>query len=178
MVCFMTSGNYGRKKSNVDIQFVASSPEKIETQLKGSEVDVLAYTPSRMQDQLRKNGLESVPIHSFVPVLLVEKSLQVSSFEEVLAKLRVGYIKGCNGQSHLKKFNAEAVVVPFTSNSSMAVAASNREVDAILGGRASLSYYLKKLGVEDDYQVVPTPLQPVEVKAVVAPGRAGSCARY
>ncbi|WBA86600.1 substrate-binding periplasmic protein [Endozoicomonas sp. GU-1] len=159
------------EKSNVDIQFVVSSPEKIEAQLKGSEVDVLAYTPSGMEDQLRKTGLESVPIHSFTPVLFVRKSSQISSFEEVLAKLRVGYIKGYNCQPCLTSFNADAVNVPFTSSSSMAIAASKHEVDAILGGRTSLSYYLHNLGVNDEFQVVPTPLPLVEVKAVVAPGR-------
>ncbi|MGI2028588.1 transporter substrate-binding domain-containing protein [Endozoicomonas acroporae] len=159
------------EKSNVDIQFVVSSPEKIEAQLKDSEVDVLAYTPSGMEGQLRKNGLESVPIHSFVPVLFVRKSSQISSFEEVLATLRVGYIKGYNCQPCLKSFNADAVNVPFTSSSSMAIAASKREVDAILGGRTSLSYYLHNLGVKDEFQMVQTPLPLVEVKAVVAPGR-------
>ena len=158
-------------KNNVAIQFVASSPGQIGEQLIRSEVDALAYAPPGIQDELRKSGAESALIYTFVPVLFIEKSHQISSFEEALAKLRVGYVKGHNCQPHLKKFNADAVVVPFTSYSSMAGAATNREVDAILGGRASLSYYLKSLGVEDEYQVVQAPLQPVEIKASIAPDR-------
>ncbi|WP_373692224.1 transporter substrate-binding domain-containing protein [Endozoicomonas sp. SESOKO1] len=159
------------EKSNVDIQFVASSVKKIEAQLKRSDVDILAYVKPGLQDLLRNSGLESVQIHTFAPVLFVEKSHQVSRLEEILAKLRVGYVQGHNCQSHLRKFNSQAIFVPFTSYSSMVVAASNREVDAILGGRASLSYYLRSLGVEDEYQMVKGPMQPAKIKAVIASGR-------
>lgn len=158
-------------KNKTPIQFVPSTRGEIKKQLERTEVDLLAYVPPNIQGELLNKDAKDALIYKFVPVLFVEKSHQINSFREALAKLRIGYVQGHNCHPHLKKFNAEAMVIPFASYSSMANAATNREVDAILGGRASLHYFLTSSGVEDEYQVVQTPLQPVEIKAAVASGR-------
>ncbi|USE39054.1 transporter substrate-binding domain-containing protein [Endozoicomonas sp. SCSIO W0465] len=159
------------EKNNIDIQFIASSPGQIEAQLRRSEVDVLAYVPPNIQNELSEKGVGSALVYQFVPVLFVGKSHQVDSFKEALANLRIGYVTGYNCQPHLKKFNADAIVVPYDSYSSMVNAATNREVDAILGSRASLNYFVSRLGAADEYQIVQTPLQPVEIRAALAPDR-------
>ena len=157
-------------KNNVAVQFVATSPGQIGTWLKGSEVDVLAYVTPAMRDELRKNGLDSALIYRFDPVLFVAKNHNISGFEQALAKLTIGYVQEHNIQPYLNKSNAGAIVVPFTSYASMIRATGNRQVDAIMGGRASINYYLHSLGIEDEYQVVQAPLPPVEIKAAIAPG--------
>ncbi len=161
------------EKNNTPVNFLPSSPDQIKNQLDRSQVDLLAYIPGTLNQDGVLRDFERVLIYEFVPVLLVEKSHQIDSFQEALAKLRIGYVKGHNCQPHLKTFNAEAVVVPFASYSAMVGAATNREVDAVLGGHASLLYYLTSSGVEDEYQVVQAPLHPVKIKAAVASGAAG-----
>ena len=157
------------KKNHQPIEFVPTTRGKIASQLTHADVDALAYMPPDLHKTLLRQGALGAVIQRFTPVLLVNKKHQVSGFTEALEKLKIGYMQGLGCQQQLMTYYPQVVTVPFTSFAG--IGSSKKPMDAILAANEAMIYYLNSSGIEQKYRVVPTPLQPVEIKAAVTPAR-------
>ncbi len=151
--------------------FIESQPANIQQQFTSGAVDALAYLPASQEFAL--TGTETVGIYPYAPALFILKETHVDGFEQAIDTLSLGYLRGYGFFEALKAENPNAVLYPFSSYHAMMEAAVSGGISGFLGGYSSLNFYLKNLGVNDDYRVIWPPLDEVSIRSVVSTGKDG-----
>ena len=137
--------------------------DKAVERLEQSKIDLIALLQTdKYQGRL---PLYRAKLSQTRPILLIDKSLGVTDFDEALRTLKVGYVLGNNLKQEVREKYPDARLISYNSSSSVAAAAADQEVDAILGGPVALRYYFKHRGISNDYQYIEAPLNLVNMEA-------------
>lgn len=151
------------------VVFLPMSRNKAFIRLERSEVDVIALVGPEEQDE--NLSMEDVVIRRIKPVLYVEKYLAKRSLGEVFkSSTRIGFIRTEGLENQIKKRYPDARLVPFRSYRALVDAASNQEVDALVGGEYVIRYHLNGRGILNDYQKLDTEFNEIKIFAGIARG--------
>ena len=151
------------KKMDIPIVFVPVPRDKAVERLKQSKIDLIALLQT--DEYQGRLPLHRAKLSQTRPILLVDKSVGVTSFDEALRTLKVGYVLGNNLKREVREKYPDSRLISYTSSSSVAEAAAGQEVDAILGGPVALRYYFNNRGISNDYLLLEAPLSLVNMEA-------------
>ena len=157
------------KETGIPLVFVPIARENAMQKLEQSRIDVIAV----LQGNILNADLpvRRVPMAHIDSVLLIDKNLDASDYDNAMRSLKIGYLKGADYRNQIRSKYPDARLIPYESYSSMARAAANQAADAFLGGRYVLQYYLNNLGVSEEYRIVETPLSRIAIEAGIPEGR-------
>ncbi|OED41364.1 hypothetical protein ACH42_14265 [Endozoicomonas sp. (ex Bugula neritina AB1)] len=151
------------EQMGIPVVFVPVQRDKALERLEQSKIDLIALLHTdKYQGRL---PLYRAKISQSKPVLLIDKSTGVTDFDKALRTLKVGYVLGNNLKREVREKYPDIRLISYNSSSSVAAAASDQEVDAILGDAVTLRYYFNHRGISNDYQLVEAPLSPVSMEA-------------
>ncbi len=151
------------RKMNIPVVFVPVARDKAVERLEQSRVDLIALLQTN--EYRNRLPLYRAKISETKPILLIDKSLGITDFDEAMRTLKIGCLVGSSLRTEVREKYPDARLISYHSSSELISAASDQEVDAVLGGPVTLRYYFNNRGISNDYLLLEAPLKPVNMEA-------------
>ena len=161
--------NSWSEKNGIAVEYVLSSPGQVKEQLRTGAVDMLAYLPTSMADDVAE--FESVSLYASTPWMLVQKRFEAYSFDQIVNQLKIGYIQGLGIRKALQHLNDKVNLVGFDSYPAMIEGFEAGELNAIVGGDVSLHEVMQRAGHEDSYHLLKVPSEIIAIRTLLGPNQ-------
>ncbi len=153
-------------QTRIPIMFIPVSRDNALRRLERSTIDAVAMLDiDNIRDDLPMNR---ALIYETVPFLFVEKSAETTDYDKAIRTLKIGYIKGHTFRSQIREQYPDARLIPFSTYSELIDAAANQEINGMLGGPFVIRYFLNNRGINNDYQIIETKLNPIKLEAGIS----------